>query len=142
MFSKLPAAFFSGLRVKQLDPSSAEVTVPYFWFSQNPFRSTYFACLAMAAEMSSGLLAMLHVYKSDPAVSMLVLTMKASFHKKAIGKTTFRCEDGEAVAQAVHQAKTTGEGITIETISRGYSTSGELVAEFTITWTFKSKLKS
>ena len=49
LFYKLPAAFFSGVRVREIDEQHCVVTVPYKWFSQNPFRSTYFACLAMAA---------------------------------------------------------------------------------------------
>lgn len=139
MFTKLPAAFFSGVRVKHIEASYSEISVPFFFFSKNPFRSTYFACLAMAAEMSSGLLAMLHVYRSEPAVSMLVLTVSGNFHKKATGKTIFKCTDGSAIAAAVAQAKQTGEGVTIESISNGYNEKGELVASFTVLWTFKAK---
>ena len=54
MLSKLPSAFFSGVRVVHADEYACAVKVPYKWFSQNPFRSTYFACLSMAAEMSTG----------------------------------------------------------------------------------------
>ena len=139
MFTRLPAAFFSGLRVQAIDAESCSVSVPYKWFSKNPFRSTYFACLAMAAEMSSGMLAMLHVYRSQPSVSMLVLTLTGSFHKKATGLTTFRCEDGPLIQDAIQQAMETGEGVTIETVSKGYSASGELVADFRVLWTFKVK---
>ncbi|MFN5761096.1 MAG: hypothetical protein ACK4V4_02650 [Sphingobacteriales bacterium] len=139
MLTQLPAAFFSGVRVNKIESSFSEITVPFFWFSKNPFRSTYFACLAMAAEMSSGLLALLHVYRSNPSVSMLVLTVKGNFHKKATGKTIFRCENGALIEDAVKKAKETGEGITVESISKGYNEKGELVADFTVLWTFKAK---
>ncbi|MFN5932018.1 MAG: thioesterase [Chitinophagaceae bacterium] len=139
MLTQLPAAFFSGVRVNKIESSFSEITVPFFWFSKNPFRSTYFACLAMAAEMSSGLLALLHVYRSNPSVSMLVLTVKGNFHKKATGKTIFRCKDGALIEDAVKKAKETGEGITVESISKGYNEKGELVADFTVLWTFKAK---
>lgn len=141
MLTKLPAAFFSGVRVKNIEATHCEIKVPFFWFSQNPFRSTYFACLAMAAEMSSGLLAMLHVYKSNPTVSMLVLTVTGNFYKKATGKTIFRCEDGAAIEAAVQKAKETGEGVTVESLSKGYNEKGEVVAEFKVLWTFKAKSK-
>ena len=52
MLSKLPSAFFCGVRVVDADENKCSVKVPYKWFSQNPFKSTYFACLSMAAEMS------------------------------------------------------------------------------------------
>src|SRR3982750_1079355 len=83
LFLKLPSAFLAGVRIKDINEHACSVTVPYKWLSQNPFRSTYFACLAMAAEMSTGALAMAHLYKRKPAVSMLVVKMEAEYFKKA-----------------------------------------------------------
>jgi acyl-coenzyme A thioesterase PaaI-like protein len=139
LFSKLPSAFFSGVRVKSIDANKAEVTVPYKWFSQNPFKSTYFACLAMAAEMSTGLLAMMHTYKGSTVVSMLVIGLEAMYHKKATGITTFTCEAGNAIHTVIEEAIKTGEGKSIKVKSTGRNEQGELVAEFFITWSFKAK---
>lgn len=139
LLSKIPAAYFSGVRVQSLTESSAVVTVPYKWFSTNPFRSTYFACLAMAAEMSTGILAMAHTYGQQPAVSMLVVGMEANFVKKATGRTRFRCDDGPAIAEAVAKAVTTGEAQTIIAEAKGANDQGEPVASFRITWSFKKK---
>ena len=83
LLAKLPAAYFSGVRVIDIDETKCVVSVPYKWFSQNPFRSTYFACLAMAAEMTTGSLGMMHVRKRFPAVSMLVVKLEAAYFKKA-----------------------------------------------------------
>lgn len=139
LFTKLPAAFFSGVRVKKIEEVKAIVTVPYKWFSQNPFKSTYFACLAMAAELSTGVLAMMHTYKSNPAISMLVTGLEAAYYKKAIGITTFTCEQGLAINQTIEDAIASGEGRTIKIKSTGKNDKGELVAEFFITWSFKAK---
>jgi len=139
LFSKLPSAFFSGVSVKAIDETKAVVSVPYKWFSQNPFKSTYFACLAMAAEMSTGLLAMMHTYKSAPSVSMLVVSLEANYFKKATGLTVFTCEDGEAIRTTIEEAINSGEGRTIKAKSEGRNHEGELVAEFFITWSFKAK---
>jgi hypothetical protein len=139
MFTKLPSAYFSGVRVREITPSFAEVTVPFKWFSQNPFRSTYFACQSMAAEMSTGLLAMMHIYERTPAVSMLVLHVNGRFLKKATGITTFICDEGDRIRAAVEQAVATGEGVTVDVISKGMNQKGELVSTFDIRWTFKSK---
>lgn len=139
LLSKLPSAYFSGVRVKYADEEKAVVTVPYKWFSTNPFKSTYFACLAMAAEMSTGILALANIYKRKPAVSMLVLKMEGHFYKKATGVSSFTCTDGLAVKQAVAQAIATGEGISITMKSIGLNQNNEPVAEFYITWTFKVK---
>ena len=66
LLSKLPSAFFCGVRVLFADEKTCVTTVPYKWFSQNPFKSTYFACLSMAAEMSTGILGLTHIYKRNP----------------------------------------------------------------------------
>lgn len=139
LLSKLPAAFFSGVRVLGISEEKAIVTVPYKWFSQNPFKSTYFACLAMAAELSTGLLAMLNTYKHQPAVSMLVVSMEANYFKKAVGPTAFICEDGKLIADAVNEAIQTGESRVVKAKSTGKNREGELIAEFYITWSFRSK---
>jgi len=139
LFSKIPSAFFSGIRIKEAGTDRCITTVPYKWFSQNPFRSTYFACLSMAAEMSTGVLSMAHVYKSKPAISMLVVKTEANYFKKAIGLTTFICEDGKLLQQTIETAIATAEGRQVTVKSTGTNKAGEMVAEFFITWSFKSK---
>jgi hypothetical protein len=139
LLAKLPAAFFSGVRVKSANGESCTATVPFKWFSQNPFRSTYFACLAMAAEMSTGILAMAHLHRRKPAVSMLVLKVEGQFLKKATGRTAFTCNDGGSIRQAIEESIATGEGRTITAHSVGQNAAGETVAEFWVTWSFKAK---
>lgn len=136
---KLPAAFFSGVRIKSISAEKCEVSIPYKWFSQNPFRSTYFACLAMAAEMSTGVLGLMQVIERKPSVSMLVVNLEANYFKKAVDLTTFVCEDGKQIEKLVDEAIATGEARSIKAKSVGKNKAGEIVAEFYITWSFKSK---
>jgi hypothetical protein len=142
LFKKLPAAYFAGLRIKELGAEQCAVTVPYKWFTQNPFRSIYFACLSMAAEMSTGVLCMSVIYKRNPPVSMLVVSMRAEFFKKATGLCTFYCHDGASIAAAVERALQTGAGQTVEAVSKGYNADNEPIATFYITWSFKPKKSS
>ena len=139
LLSKIPSAYFSGVRVKSIDENKCQVTVPFKWFSQNPFRSTYFACLSMAAEMSTGALALGHLYKRTPAVSMLVVKTEGEYFKKAVDKTTFVCEDGLQIKKMIDEAVATGEARTIRAKTIGKNEGGDLVAEFYITWSFKMK---
>ena len=136
---KLPSAFFCGVRIRDIDERRCVVSVPYKWFSQNPFKSTYFACLSMAAEMSTGALAMAHVYKRQPAISMLVVKVESEYFKKATGRTTFICEDGEALLLTIQDSIATGGGRTFRARSTGRNADNETVAEFYITWSFKAK---
>jgi len=137
LLSKLPAALFSGVRVKYFDEEKCEVTVPYKWFTRNPFRSTYFASLSMAAEMSTGILAMSNVYGQNPPISMLVLKVHGDYKKKAIGITTFTCDQGSLIKRLVQEAISTKEGRTVSLNSTGRNKAGEVVAEFLIEWSFK-----
>jgi len=139
LFAKLPSAFFSGLRIGEVDEDHCIVTVPYKWFSQNPFRSTYFACLGMAAEMSTGTLAMAHIYQRDPPMSMLVIKLEANYFRKAVGVTRFLCTEGASIRAAIERAAATGEGEMYRARSVGTNEAGEEVAEFFITWSFKTK---
>ena len=136
---KLPSAFFSGVRIQSIDEERCVVTVPYKWFSQNPFRSTYFACLAMAAEMTTGVLGLMQIMGRKPSVSMLVVSLEANYFKKATDITTFVCEDGKAIEQLVDEAIASGEARSIKAKSVGRNKAGEIVAEFYITWSFKAK---
>lgn len=141
LFLKLPAAFFSGVRIRSIDETRASVSIPYKWFSQNPFQSTYFACLAMAAEMSTGVLAMMHVHKRKLAVSMLVVKLEAVYFKKATGRTVFTCNDGIALKQTIEKAIAAGEGQSFTALSEGLNEQGEKIADFHITWSFKARTK-
>jgi len=137
---KLPAAFFSGVRVIEIDEKKCVTVVPFRWLTQNPFRSTYFASLAMAAEMSTGALALSNVYRRTPAVSMLVTRMEASFYKKAKGAIFFTCEQGHEFESAINDAVATGTPCHLTSQSTGINKDGEVVAAFSFTWSFKAKV--
>ena len=139
MLRKLPMGFISGLKIASLDESKAAVAVRFSWVNQNPFRSIYFAVLSMAAELSTGILAFAQIYRRNPSVSMLVIKLEADFYKKAVGKITFICNDGNLIANAVEQTISNGEGITIQCISIGVNEANEQVARFVFTWSFKAK---
>jgi hypothetical protein len=139
MLKNLPSAFFSGLKVTEISEEKAVVSIPFKFLTKNPFKSVYFASQAMAAELSTGVLAMAQVYQRNPSVSMLVFDMKANFTKKATSKISFTCMDGLAIKNAVEQSIATGEGVVVTAKSTGKDTSGDVVSEFYFTWTFKVK---
>lgn len=138
LLTQLPAAGLAGVRVRSLTLEAATVTVPFKHLTKNPFRSIYFACQSMAAEMASGVLAMMHTSTGSP-VSMLVVSLEADFVKKAATRVAFECQDGAAIARAVAESRATGEGRTVQATSTGRDASGEVVAVFRITWSFRAK---
>jgi len=139
LLKNLPAAYFSGVRIKSTTEERAIVSVPYKWFTRNPFRCTYFACLSMAAEMSTGILALGAIYKRSPKVSMLVTSIEGKFYKKATGTIKFICEEGITIRQTIETTTVTGEAQAVKVLSSGFNEQNELVAEFWVTWSFKAK---
>ncbi|MBN8838398.1 MAG: DUF4442 domain-containing protein [Sphingobacteriia bacterium] len=139
LFSKLPMALVAGLKVVSLEQEGAVVEVYYKWLNKNPFRSIYFAVLSMAAELSTGVLCFGNIYGKTPGVSMLITGLKASFHKKAVGRIRFTCNDGLKIKQAIDEAYATGEGQVLECTSKGFNENNEVVAEFIFIWSIKLK---
>ncbi|WP_375415772.1 PaaI family thioesterase [uncultured Hymenobacter sp.] len=138
LLRQLPMAWLAGLRLTRLTPEAATVTIRYKFLTQNPFRSIYFACLGMAAELASGIQAMMHVSSGSP-VSMLVTHLDADFTKKATGLIAFTCEDGPRIAQAIAESRATGEGRTVVATSTGLDEAGDPVAVFRVTWSFRAR---
>ncbi len=135
----MPMGFLNGLRIIELNKKHASVSVPYNYLTKNPFHSTYFAVQSMAAELSSGAMAIAEVMAAPGPVSMLVFDMNANFTKKARSKVIFTCNDGEAISTAVKETLETGEGQTVNITSIGIDETGDQVSEFRFTWTFKAK---
>ncbi|MCF6241704.1 MAG: DUF4442 domain-containing protein [Bacteroidales bacterium] len=139
MLKKLPLALIAGLRIIDIHENKASVSIPFKYINKNPFQSIYFAALAMAAELSTGILALTAVQAASKPVSMLVFDMNANFTKKAKSKIVFTCKQGKEISEAIEESIRTGEGkiVTVNTV--GIDISGDKVAEFNFTWTFKVK---
>jgi len=136
-WQKLPSVFFWNVKVATITPERTAIAIPFSRRTKNPFRSIYFASQAGAAELSTGLMALLATHKNN--VSMLVANMNAVFVKKATSTTTFTCTEGKKIFDAVAKAIATGEGQTVTVKTTGVQVSGEIVSEFEFTWTFKQR---
>lgn len=139
LFFKLPAAWWTGVRLRELNREKAVVTVTHKWINQNPFKSMFWAVQGMAAELTTGALVMSQIKESGKKVSMLVANNKATFTKKATGKITFSCEDGYKISNALQKALETGEGVTCWMTSTGVNEQGIVVSIFDFEWTLKVK---
>ncbi len=139
LLTKLPSAYFCGVRVRNLSGSECKTVVKHRWINQNPFKSIYFAVQAMAAELSTGALVFNQIKKSGSEISMLVVAHKSVFFKKATGVVTFTCSDGELISDAVRQTIATGEGQLIWMKSHATNQKGEAISEMEFQWSIKLK---
>ena len=139
VFFKLPSAFICGVRVQYFDENKCVVSVKHRWINQNPFNSMYWAVQGMAAELASGALVMQQIQKSGKKVSMLVANNKSNFSKKATGRISFSCSEGNLVEEAMQEAITSGEGQSFWMKSIGTNENGEVVSQMDFEWTIKVK---
>jgi hypothetical protein len=141
LLKRLPMAYIAGIRVKELSEQRSITTIRYKWLTTNPFRSMYFACQAMAAEMATGLLLIDATYGADPSISMLIVKNESEYFKKVTGKVEFRCEAGNLISETIEKAKSSGEGVVVALTAVGIDEQGEKVSSFVFTWSLKVKSK-
>ncbi len=139
LWKQLPLAALAGLRLRSLEEGGCTVILPGGWRTQNPFRSTYFAAQAMAAEMSTGAPAMVLVQGSEAKVSLLVTEVRARYTKKIVGESQFTFREVSEMADTIERAARTGEPATYVARSIGRNASGEVASEFEVTWSFKRR---
>ncbi len=140
LLAKLPLAFFTGLTVDALSANECIISVPYKWLNKNPFNSMYFAVLAMAAELSTGLPSRVAIHNAEKKTSMLVTSLSASYSKKAKGRIRFVCKDQQKIYQAVRKTNTSGEWEKATLQSIGYDKDNDEVARFEFEWSFRSRI--
>jgi hypothetical protein len=139
LWMKLPLAACAGLSLRQLDVAGCTVRLPGGWRTQNPFRSTYFAAQAMAAEMSTGAPAMVLVQATASSVSMILRGIEAVFTKRIEGQALFTFDDIPGLHSAVERAQLSGESESYTGLSVGRGPDGEPASEFRVTWSFKRR---
>ncbi|MGH1385584.1 DUF4442 domain-containing protein [Kordia sp.] len=138
---KLPSAYLSGVRLKEITSTEATVTVKHRWINQNPFKSLYWATQGMASELATGVLVIQEIEASGEKISMLVRSQKGTFTKKATGRIRFVCKEGLKVKAAIETAIKTGEGQSLTLYAEGFDEAGESVSNFEYEWGIKLRKK-
>lgn len=141
MYAKLPMAALADCKIIQLDEEVCKVTVPYKFLNRNPFGTTYWAVLGMAAEMAGGALLLMYAHKTQPSVSTFVTANTSKFIKTATGLTTFVCNDGALIREKVRLALETKNADSFITSTTAYDKNGNIIAEFTFEWSIKARSK-
>ena len=101
----------------------------------------FWAVQGMAAELSTGALVIDQIRQRGENISMLVVSNKAVFTKKARGTITFTCEDGHLLDNILNEVIASGEGKTCWMTSKGVNEEGIEVATFQFEWTLKLKAR-
>jgi len=139
LWGKLPLAACAGLSLRRLDETGCEVGLPGGWRTQNPFRSTYFAAQAMAAEMSTGAPAMILVQGAPASIAMILRGIEAVFTKRIQGPSVFTFDDVAGMHAVIARAASSGESESYTGLSIGRGPDGAPASEFRVTWSFKRR---
>ncbi|MGM5629648.1 thioesterase [Apibacter raozihei] len=133
----LPIAELAGITLQFSSETVAKTQVSLAFINQNPFKSMFWAVQGMAAELSSGVLCINAINKFKHDISMLVIKQEAEFLKKAIGTLTFTCVQGKEIENIIAKSIISQKGESIIVKSEGIDESGDCVAIFYFTWSFK-----
>jgi len=134
---KLPAAYFTGVRVINFSNRSCITSVRHRWINQNPFKSLFWAVQGMAAELSTGVLILNKIRATGKNLAIILVKNEAIYSKKATGRIYFECVEGKRIDAVLKEAIETGEGQNITLESIGKNSEGVEVSRSYFTWSMK-----
>lgn len=138
LWLKLPTCFFWRLKLKELSEEYCSIVIPFKRRTKNPFKSIYFAALAGAAELSTGLI-WVNLLGFKAPYSILVKGCQLNFIKKSTTAITFTCSDGREARNAVQQLQQSGDIVELSMTAVGKNEDDVIVAEMVFHWTVKRK---
>lgn len=139
LLAKLPLAFAAGLRLERIDEGLCETSLPGGWRTRNPFGSTYFAALSMAAEAASGAPALALASGAPGSVAVILREIHGVFTKRVVGRARFAFRDLAGMKDAAHRAAASDESVSYAAEVVGRRPDGEVAAEFRVVWSFKRR---
>ena len=141
LLTKLPAAYFCGARVKSINSNECSVKITHNWFNQNPYKSMFWAAQGMAAELTTALMLTDKINKSGYDISMLLISSKSNYYKKATGTIVFNCSEGNNMDEMMNKLISSNIPQTITLSSRGVNQNKVKVSEFIFEWSLKIREK-
>ena len=135
----LPMGLISGIKLTHLDEEKSITEVPFRWCNKNPFNSMYFAVQSMAAELSTAAPVFMALKGVDADIAFNIVELKSEFIKKAQSKITFTCTDYDKFYKTISQLNQPDDTAAVTAKTVGRDRSGDEVARFYFTWSFKRR---
>ena len=141
LLTKLPAAYFCGARLKSINSNECSVKITHNWFNQNPYKSMFWAAQGMAAELTTALMLTDKINKSGYSISMLLISSKSNYYKKATGTIVFNCSEGNNMDEMMNKLISSNTPQTITLSSKGINQNNVTVSKFIFEWSLKIREK-
>lgn len=95
-------------RVVERTERRVSVRIPLSYRSRNHFGSMQFGALMIGAEMGPGILAIKRAEERGVRVAFLMRRFEARLLHRANGGVTFRCQEDEAIDEAITRSQSSG----------------------------------
>ncbi len=138
MWAQMPLLAMAGPRFREVSAERCELVLPFGWRTKNIFGTMYFGASLMAAEATTGGLVLCRGAAADD-ISYIVTGVSADFVDKAQSEVTFRCEQGQEVAQAFEEARRRSDRFEREFQVVGEREDGVQTAQVTVRWSFRGR---
>ena len=136
----MPLGAMAGLRIDHVDRDGCVTSLPGGWRTQNPFKSMFWAAQGMAAEMATGVPALVGVREAPVPVRMILAGCEGQFVRMCKTRARFVFERADLVWEALETTLATGESVECPLPVVGYDAHGEEVSRWRFTWSFRARL--
>lgn len=138
-FFKIPMLWFVRPKVESIDENECVVRIKLRRRTKNHVRSMYFGAMAVGADLSAGLHTFYFAGKDQNRMHFVFKSMDCEFLKRAESDVRFISREGDKIAEAVRNAKETGERQNQEVSVDGVNDENEVVASFKMVVSVKFK---
>ena len=140
-FWKIPLLFYCRPKIIFLDSNSVKFKIKLNRRVKNHLGSMYLGALAIGADITSGYFAFHYLQKYKKSISLIFKDFHADFYRRSMGDVVFTCDMGSEIKDLIESSLKTPDRVNLAVVVKASvpSISDEVVAEFTLTLSVKTK---
>ena len=139
-FTKVPMIFYCRPKVIEINSDSVTVKIPLLRRNKNHVGSMYLGALSVGADITSAMLALGIIKKSDKKIIPIFKDFHADYYKRAEGDVHFVCNEGIKIKKMLKEVIDNNVRINEKIIVNAYvpnKLGEEVVAKFSLTLSLK-----
>ena len=139
--TKVPMIFYCRPKVIEINSDSVTVKIPLLRRNKNHVGSMYLGALSVGADITSAMLALGIIKKSDKKIIPIFKDFHADYYKRAEGDVHFVCNEGVKIKKMLKEVIDNNVRINEKIIVNAYvptKLGEEVVAKFSLTLSLKA----
>ena len=139
--TKVPMIFYCRPKVIEINSDSVTVKIPLLRRNKNHVGSMYLGALSVGADITSAMLALGIIKKSDKKIIPIFKDFHADYYKRAEGDVHFVCNEGVKIKKMLKKVIDNNTRINEKIIVNAYvptKLGEEVVAKFSLTLSLKA----